>query len=650
MPIINRITRYAKAIRKALLGGQENNRNVISINKIVKIVEDYPNSFPLDIINEISSIIDSLRKVEYIANDLNIPVSIIGDFTVGKSSFVNALLSNNLMPVSQIPTTAIITKIKYSAEERAEILFKDGHQQRITLEEYKDMSAYTIHDEEDKIKTGKSSRFDDILEATIFVNSIFLKNNRLYLFDTLGLSESTYDTNKTIEAIKYAVAVIYICSQRGLSEKDKSFITSSGLSLDNLFLCINKIDLIKNDKDKKSIVELANIRMNSLMPDTKKFERVYPISAKYKLISEGLESEDNEIVHNNFYYEQNCGFSILTSNLLTFIKNNSAKIKLNYVKEQLNEVNKYFSILSIKRETEFNALISKKERDLQFLKNRLSKLEQEIKLIDEDFKSLFETVKSVLIDFSIQYDKNVNKQWPEAEVQILGSFSFTNSEYIKLLNNEDKLFRFGITKDTKAVEILKPFTSQIFKFLSDVLQSIWKTCIYEMENIVAEFYNKKEYEKPDTITTINNCSLEETEIITTMSKSIRKLLQDDRQIFSGLSAKFHKFIGSESNNNSRKVKMAENGKETAMKVIHNSIKIIVNNTKESLGRTIGSLNSFAKKNQMKEFDNISNSILTLNDEIKRYKEILIKEKVYFSHCFNDINVDNCVVIEGNKDY
>ena len=45
------------------------------------------------------------------ANSKEFSIAIVGEFSVGKSSFVNALLSREIVPVSAKPCTAAITRI-----------------------------------------------------------------------------------------------------------------------------------------------------------------------------------------------------------------------------------------------------------------------------------------------------------------------------------------------------------------------------------------------------------------------------------------------------------------------------------------------------------------------------------------------------------
>lgn len=51
---------------------------------------------------------------------------VMGEFSTGKSSFINALVEKEVIVVDAKPTTAVITKLRYGMEERIIAHFLDG--------------------------------------------------------------------------------------------------------------------------------------------------------------------------------------------------------------------------------------------------------------------------------------------------------------------------------------------------------------------------------------------------------------------------------------------------------------------------------------------------------------------------------------------
>src|SRR5208283_5176777 len=77
------------------------------------------------------------------AETLNIAV--FGRFKAGKTSFLNHLLGEPLLPAGVIPVTSVITAIEFGPEERAEVRFLDGHAAPILFQQIEDYVSETAN-------------------------------------------------------------------------------------------------------------------------------------------------------------------------------------------------------------------------------------------------------------------------------------------------------------------------------------------------------------------------------------------------------------------------------------------------------------------------------------------------------------------------
>jgi len=77
------------------------------------------------------------------AETLNI--AIFGRFKAGKSSFLNHLLGEPLLPVGVIPVTSVITGIEFGPQSRAEVHFLDGRAEPISLKQIGDYVSETAN-------------------------------------------------------------------------------------------------------------------------------------------------------------------------------------------------------------------------------------------------------------------------------------------------------------------------------------------------------------------------------------------------------------------------------------------------------------------------------------------------------------------------
>src|ERR1700750_3249003 len=60
---------------------------------------------------------------------------VVGEFNHGKSTFVNALLGERVLPVGVTPTTAAIQQLKYAEKPEAMVVFQSGKRDVIGFDE-----------------------------------------------------------------------------------------------------------------------------------------------------------------------------------------------------------------------------------------------------------------------------------------------------------------------------------------------------------------------------------------------------------------------------------------------------------------------------------------------------------------------------------
>src|SRR5437868_7607687 len=62
---------------------------------------------------------------------------VVGEFNHGKSTFVNALLGETVLPTGVTPTTAAIHHLKYADQPEATVVFQSGRRESIPFTETK---------------------------------------------------------------------------------------------------------------------------------------------------------------------------------------------------------------------------------------------------------------------------------------------------------------------------------------------------------------------------------------------------------------------------------------------------------------------------------------------------------------------------------
>ena len=226
-----------------------------------------------------------------ISND-NFNIVVLGEFKRGKSTFINALLGNSLLPMDVLPETATINEIQYGEEPSVMVAYSDGHMEkgRPDYNYLKQFSARQNNDDIDSIKC-----------INIKYPVDFLKNN-ITLVDTPGVSDlSEQRAEITYSYIPKANVVVFLldaCSP--LKATEYSFIAEKMLPLGvtNIMFIANRYDYVDEDEEPDYLPELEQRLLNAFDMSTEEAKlkniTLYPLSATQAL--QGIEESDSELL------------------------------------------------------------------------------------------------------------------------------------------------------------------------------------------------------------------------------------------------------------------------------------------------------------------------------------------------------------------
>lgn len=163
---------------------------------------------------------DELDNVINRLNDKSFRLAVVGEFSSGKSTFLNAVLKKDLLKHGTVETTATLTQIdNISSDEddqRFDVLYVDGRkEENIPIERLEDYTS----------TSSKIVSVADEVQKVILKTHIFDVDYPISLIDTPGLNGiADNHREKTIDEIKNAHACIYLMQVRGINKSDAEFI------------------------------------------------------------------------------------------------------------------------------------------------------------------------------------------------------------------------------------------------------------------------------------------------------------------------------------------------------------------------------------------------------------------------------------------
>lgn len=237
---------------------------------------------------------EKLRNDQNNLEDEKFTLVVIGEFSRGKSTFVNAMLGKSILPSSKQPTTNIISKIIYGNRPAYTIYYKDGKSKHISDEEFLTIKAQAEADSSnlEKVKNffQKTEDFSKIQYAEVAYPLSFCQNN-VEVVDTPGTNdlnvgrvEITYGYLKNAEA-----AILLLGADQALSKSEKEFLRERviGNQIQDIFIVINYKDMLDGPKQEEEVKQYVLKNLADLGDFSK---RIFMVSSKQALLFRRKES------------------------------------------------------------------------------------------------------------------------------------------------------------------------------------------------------------------------------------------------------------------------------------------------------------------------------------------------------------------------
>ncbi len=163
-------------------------------------------------------------------------VAVVGEFSKGKSTFINRLFEKEILPVGNMPTTAMLTRIRYNEKEMISVLENGKDKKLLPLEEDSWDNYIAALDGNDP--TGV---------AFVGLNSPWLKNG-IEIIDTPGAGDLEEKRAMLIDdALRGSEsAIVTVSAEQAMSMSEKLFMEERLIAKKTpyLMLIITKMDRI----------------------------------------------------------------------------------------------------------------------------------------------------------------------------------------------------------------------------------------------------------------------------------------------------------------------------------------------------------------------------------------------------------------------
>jgi len=185
---------------------------------------------------------------------------VVGEFNHGKSTFVNALLGANVLPVGVTPTTAVIHHLEYSAEPRADVVFASEKRTPLPFEQVRMFSVGGAraphHSVGEAPPVPAPAAADEVKYLEVGYPAELLRD-RIVLVDTPGVNDlSLQRADITYSYIPRSDAVLFLLDAgQPLKESERVFLQDKllGQSRDKIVFVVTKRDIWDESEQKEAI-------------------------------------------------------------------------------------------------------------------------------------------------------------------------------------------------------------------------------------------------------------------------------------------------------------------------------------------------------------------------------------------------------------
>ena len=334
-------------------------------------------------------------------------VLIVGRFSSGKSTFVNALIGEKLLPATPTPTTGVLCIITYATEENKKVILYPKKGMGLNDDQPFDIQVNEL-EKYIKIDHFNGSEVTSKYKQMKLLWPLELCANGVELIDSVGLDDPDSRDDITLDYAKSVDAVLYLMkSQDTGSKKDLDTIKLlRSLGYESLFFIITYYDHIKESADvgEQSEEDFQKFVFNTLSPFTElDSQRIKFVDSRSALIGR-VKQNNQKLVES--------GIEDVEKALESFLVEQKGRAKLLTTLRSLSSVNMAVSKILPSRIDMLQAPNEELEKRYENAKIPLAQLETKRQLIVSKFDSAIVDIAREAFDLASSYFQELPDKIP----------------------------------------------------------------------------------------------------------------------------------------------------------------------------------------------------------------------------------------------
>jgi len=449
--------------------------------------------------------VQAMQKSITELKDDKFKVVVVGEFSRGKSTFINALLGKRILPASTKPTTTILNKIYFSEFPKYRVVFREkkDNYRDISEDEFKKIIAPKepiIGDEQSEFDYQNNlQKISDIAFAEIGYPTKLCKGG-VEIVDTPG----TNDLDSAREEITYKfipesdVAIVLLSACQILTESEMKFIKDRIIKSDiqKTYYVINFKDRMMEKANEIKVLEYARLHLEAVSPNP----RIFMVSAKGAL--KYRRTLNNEEVKGAIPTIESTGFIELEQNISEFLTNERGSVKLSKFIERG---------IRISTELKKNSIaisLGTLNMGLDELEQKIKKLRPEVHRVKTICNESISGLKSILTSSGLETQAELRRGLE----RIANSAGSTVQNYQGTLSNEEIAKAIENVVAPMQTELQSRISKKQKDLISDEVERVNRKLGYEWEAINNSIIDELTFQSVDKALDLENLKSKDEDI------------------------------------------------------------------------------------------------------------------------------------------
>ncbi|MET9692106.1 dynamin family protein [Streptomyces sp. NPDC006514] len=226
-------------------------------------------------VNDVTALLERIENEAF-------HVMVVGDFNRGKSTFVNALLGDRVLPVKAVPATAVITEVRFG-ESPAALLWTEDAVEPEAVDPARLIELITVNN-------ASGAERSPYVKAQVSWPLELCRHN-VVLIDSPGLNAYATHDDITLTHLSQADAVIFLQHAIAPMSISESGFLQTYLSAHDPFFVFTYFDAI-DDHERDDVVHSARRRITTLRGEDRDEGRFFFVDGKSALRARIAEDDE----------------------------------------------------------------------------------------------------------------------------------------------------------------------------------------------------------------------------------------------------------------------------------------------------------------------------------------------------------------------